>query len=669
LRQRNVPSYSPYKTTYSIPHDETLVTLDYLGLSLTRNSLEDRRRQRQNYDVSFFHHVAGEIMPSQRVVRRLSAGLVLASFVLLSCACNLLNSKSKDSGGGGGGGIPVPVLSSVTPNIVAAGGADQSIKVSGANFQSTSVVMWNAAALSTSFVNASTLVAQVPAANIQSAGTAMVTVVTPAPGGGTSSGGGTSTGATFTIQAPSNPVPTLTSVTPNTAPSGSSATTITATGSNFIASSAILWNGIALVTSYTNATTLTAQVPASDLTTPGIVAITISNPGPGGGASSAVNFTIGNGAQVVTTLANDLAWDPVNQVIYLSLPSTDGVNGNSVQILDPNTAAFGASALAGSEPNLLSVSATSQYLYVSQLGSSTVQALTLPDLGSSSTIQLGSNSFYGPYYAMELRAAPNADGTIAVVRGTPDYSPEEEGGVLIFDSGTARTNALCGWGQSGCPNSTWQNLFDSLQWKSDGSEIFAVNNETSGYDFYTALVDASGFGTVTDYPGLDFANGLGYFSNIHYDATTGYVYGDNGGIIDPSSGTNVGTFAASGLMVPDGTLGAAFFLGKTSQDLGTTNYTLQAYDIGTLVPIDSYTVTNVIGTPTHLIRWGANGLAFTTISNSTTPATGAVYLVNGSLIGIASKRAPIQVEHVQRTWKQRDPLHSLRSGNEGTNPK
>ena len=606
-------------------------------------------------------------MSALGTLRRCSASLILASFILLSCACNLLNSKSKDSGGGGGGGIPVPVLSSITPNIVAAGGTAQSIKVRGANFQSTSVVMWNSAALSTSFVNASTLVAQVPASNIQSAGTAMVTVVTPAPGGGTSSGGGTSAGATFTIQAPSNPVPTLTSVTPNTAPSGSSATTITATGSNFIASSAILWNGIALVTSYTNATTLTATVPVSDLTTPGIVAVAISNPGPGGGASNSVNFTIGNGAQVVTTLANDLVWDPVNQVIYLSLPSTDGVNGNSVQILDPNTAALGATASAGSEPNLLSVSATSQYLYVSQLGSSTVQALTLPDLGSSSTIQLGSDAVDGPFYAMDLQAAPNADGTVAVVRGTPPYSPEEEGGVLIYDSGTARTNVICGWIESGCPN-TNHLLIDSIQWKSDGTEIFGANNESSGFDFYTGLVDASGFGTVTDYPGLAFANNRGYFCNIHYDATTGYVYDDSGVIIDPSTGLSMGTFAASGLMVPDGTLGAAFFLGQTSQDLGTTNYTLQAYDIGTLVPIDSYTVTNVIGTPTHLIRWGTNGLAFTTSTTSMTP-TGAVYLVNGSLIGIASKRAPIQVEHVQRTWKQRDPLHSLRSGNEGTDSK
>jgi hypothetical protein len=572
--------------------------------------------------------------------------------MLFLSACNLLDSAKKTTTATDN---PVPVVSAISPSVAAAGNPGVMLTVSGSSFQPSSVVMWNGVSLFTSYKGSSTLVTGVPAEDLQSAGTAMVTVVTPAPGGGTS------TGVKFTIQASSlNPAPSLTSIAPNTLPAGSSATTITATGTNFVASSTILWNGSALTTTYTNSTTLTAQVPASGLATAGIVAVTVSNPTPGGGTSNAVNFTVGTGAEVVTTLANDLAWDPVNQVIYLSLPSTDGANGNTVQLLDPTTVALGATAPAGSEPNLLSVSATSQFLYVSQLGSSTVQVLTLPGLSSSTTIQLGSDAVDGPFYAMDLQAAPNADGTVAVIRGTPHYSPEEEGGVVIYASGTARTNVICGWIQSGCTNPNHL-LMDSIQWKSDASEMFAVNNESSGYDFYTALVDASGFGTVTDYPGLDFANGIGYFSDIHYDATTGYVYGDNGGIIDPSSGTNVGTFAASGIMVPDGTLGTAFFLGQTSQDLGSTNYTLESFDINTFVPIESFTITNVIGTPTHLIRWGTNGLAFTTIDTATTPATGAVYLVNGSLVGVSAKRVPQQLEHVQRTWKPHNPLRSLHS--------
>lgn len=588
-------------------------------------------------------------MHCPRLLRPLAAYLCLTSFMLLLSACNLLDSKKKTTTSTDN---PMPVVSAISPDAAPAGNPALLLTVSGSDFQPTSKVMWNGTALATSYTTSSTLIAGVPTPDLQSAGSAMVTVVTPAPGGGTSKG------LAFTIQATSaNPVPSLTSVSPNNIPAGSSGTTVTATGTNFVSSSTVLWNGSVLTTSYTNSTTLIAQVPTSDLTIAGTAIITVLNPAPGGGTSNAVSFTVGTGAQVITTLANDLAWDPVNQVIYLSLPSTDGTDGNTVQILDPTTGDLGALAPAGSEPNLLSVSATSQFLYVSQLGSATVQVLTLPDLNSSSTIQLGSSSF-GPYSAIDLQAAPNADSTVAVVRGNPGISPEAQGGVLIYDSGTARTNVICGPTLSGC-TSTY--VVGSVQWKSDGSEMFGANNETSGFDFYTVPVDASGFGTVTDYPGLAATNSLGYFSNIHYDATTGYVYSDDGIIIDPSSGTNVGTFAASGIMVPDGTLGAAFFLGQTTQDLGTTNYTIESLDINTFVPIDSFTVTNVIGTPTHLIRWGANGLAFTTINIATTPATGAVYLVNGSLVGVSAKRAPQQLEHVQRTWKPHDSLHSLRS--------
>jgi hypothetical protein len=542
---------------------------------------------------------------------------------------------------------PVPSLASVNPNTIGVGSAATTITATGSNFIPSSLVMWNGTALSTSYTNSTTLTAQVPATDLANTGTATVTVFSPLPGGGTSSG--------VTVTIATNPVPTLTSISPNTAAAGSAATTITATGTNFVSTSTVNWNGTALATTYTNSTTLTATVPSSDLTTAGTASVTVVNPTPGGGTTSAVTFTIsGTTIQVVSVVANDLAWDPVNQVIYLSLPGSDTTNGNTVQILDPTTGALGATASAGSNPNLLSVSATSQYLYVSNLGSSTVQVLTLPDLGSSgTTIELGSNS-YGPLYAMDLQAAPNADGTVAVVLGTPGYSPEETGGVNIYDSGTARADSLCGWGESGCPNTTWQNLFDSIQWNSDATEMFAQNYESSSFDFYTIPVSSSGFGTVTDYPNL----APGYFDHIHYDATTTYVYSDCGCVIDPNNGTIAGSFSATGLMQPDGAIGAAFFLGQTSAQAGTQDYTIESFNITTYAASNSMVVSSVVGTPVAFILWGSSGLAFVSVDSSTTPATGAVYIINGPFVSdIAARVTNPPAENVQRTWTPRDAFH------------
>jgi uncharacterized protein (TIGR03437 family) len=321
--------------------------------------------------------------------------------------------------------------------------------------------------------------------------------------------------------------------------------------------------------------------------------------------------------------ANSLTWDPVNQVIYLSLPSLDGANGNAVQVLDPVSGQLGANVFAGSEPDLMSVSATSKFLYVSLDGASMIQRLTLPVLGKDIQIALGASTLNGAYVAGDVQASPVADGTVAVVRNNPDVDPEEEGGVVIYDNDMARPNVLCGFIEIGC-NSGGE-LFDSIQWNATATEMFAVNNEDTAFDFYTVPVSAAGFGMLTDYPGL--AGGFGYA--IHFDKVTGYVYDDNGAILDPGTGTLVGTFAVSGLMVPDGALGKAFFLPQAVAGAGTGMLTLASFDLQRFTPIATAMLSNIVGSPTHLIRWGSNGLAFTTTNQG---SGGQVYILSGSFV-------------------------------------
>jgi subtilase family serine protease len=76
--------------------------------------------------------------------------------------------------------------------------------------------------------------------------------------------------------------------------SGSSGTTITVTGANFTGSSLVLWNGIALATTYVNSTELVATIPASDLETAGTALITVTN---ASGTSAAVPYTTVNSGQ------------------------------------------------------------------------------------------------------------------------------------------------------------------------------------------------------------------------------------------------------------------------------------------------------------------------------------------------------------------------------------
>ncbi len=83
---------------------------------------------------------------------------------------------------------PVPTLTGLSPATATAGGAAFTLTATGTNFVSGATVRWNDVGRATTFVSATQLTASIPASDIAAAGTAQVTVVNPAPGGGASGG-------------------------------------------------------------------------------------------------------------------------------------------------------------------------------------------------------------------------------------------------------------------------------------------------------------------------------------------------------------------------------------------------------------------------------------------------------------------------------------------------
>lgn len=82
---------------------------------------------------------------------------------------------------------PVPFLNQpLVPTAVAPGSNGLTLSVGGTGFVSAATVNFNRAPLTTTFVDTEHLTAMVPAADVANAGTAEVTVVNPAPGGGSS---------------------------------------------------------------------------------------------------------------------------------------------------------------------------------------------------------------------------------------------------------------------------------------------------------------------------------------------------------------------------------------------------------------------------------------------------------------------------------------------------
>ncbi len=91
-----------------------------------------------------------------------------------------------------------------------------------------------------------------------------------------------------------NPIPILTSVTPSGFSEGT--TTVTVNGSQFVYGVQILWNGIAVPTTFVSGTQLVAAIAAPN---PGTFPLVVSNPNPGSANSATASVLVGPGNVVL----------------------------------------------------------------------------------------------------------------------------------------------------------------------------------------------------------------------------------------------------------------------------------------------------------------------------------------------------------------------------------
>lgn len=117
-----------------------------------------------------------------------SPKLAVSFSVLLSIVLPGCGGTGNGNSSGGGPPNPVPAIAAISPNGSQQNGSSFTLSVVGSNFLSASTVQWNTGPLSTTFVNSQLLTAEVPASAISGAGSQIVTVVNPAPGGGPSNG-------------------------------------------------------------------------------------------------------------------------------------------------------------------------------------------------------------------------------------------------------------------------------------------------------------------------------------------------------------------------------------------------------------------------------------------------------------------------------------------------
>jgi hypothetical protein len=158
------------------------------------------------------------------------------------------------TGGGGPGGSFA--LTSISPSAVAAGSGDFTLTAIGNGFVSGASITLNGTAIPTTFDSATQLHGTVAAAAVAAAGTIDVGVTNPDKST-------TNTLPLTVISGGLGPAPTLTSISPNSATANQGDVPLTATGTNFVNGSTIMWNGVALTTTFGSSTQLSATIPAA----------------------------------------------------------------------------------------------------------------------------------------------------------------------------------------------------------------------------------------------------------------------------------------------------------------------------------------------------------------------------------------------------------------------
>lgn len=515
-----------------------------------------------------------------------------------------------------------PTLASLNPSTCFNEIASLILTTNGTGFVSGSQVIWNGTAMPTTFVSSTQLTATVAGTYLATVGTENVFVLNP--------DSTVSNTLPFTITVNPATTPTLTDISPTKAAVGSPGFTMTLNGTNFAPGAVAYFGADALATTVVSDVQLMAQVPASDLTAVAEVPVTVQNTQ--SQASNPIPFLVG--MDVFFGEVNDLVWDPARNIMYISQPGTSTKNPDTVIAIDPValTILWTYSPGTGSEPDHLALSADNQYLYVGLDGNGTVERL---QLGNETgvpvlSISLGSDPNLGPFYAMDIEVDPVQSTAIAVARGvSPTVSiVQAQGGVAIYDNATQRTSVVTPTTQAG------DVLLDTIQWSTDGTQIYAANNENYEGDFYQLGVSANGVSLVSDHPNVFPIPNL----RIHLDPNTQMLYGDDGLVVNPTAATQVGNFVSAGIMVPDSTIGDAYFVGQPASDAQTVAYVVQSFNLKTFSPVAQLPLYEVEGVPQHIVRWGSNGLAFATkkVTNCViSPCTiqdGRLYVIDGPFV-------------------------------------
>lgn len=191
---------------------------------------------------------------------------------------------------------PAPALSSLSVESALLGSSALPLELTGTNFIPATSVVVGSTVLKPVIISSTQLSITLPDTALANSGVFQIQAVNPGPGGGASNS------VQFAVN---NPVPELSSLSVDNILVGSTALPLGISGSNFVSGMKLNFGSEELTPLVTSKTTLSVLVPQTLLATAALLPVTVTNPGPGGGASNSLEFTVKNPPPTITSLSAD----------------------------------------------------------------------------------------------------------------------------------------------------------------------------------------------------------------------------------------------------------------------------------------------------------------------------------------------------------------------------
>ncbi|MHB1298293.1 MAG: YncE family protein [Gemmatimonadaceae bacterium] len=215
---------------------------------------------------------------------------------------------------------PLPAVLSASPAGITVDTEPPLVMVRGSGFISGSRGRISGSDRQTTFENDTTLQVQLTAADVGSVASLPLTVVNPAPGGGVS--------GTLRL-AIGYPTPVIVSLAPSEIELGQAAPLVVFTGTGFLPSSEVRFQGIPMQSIYVSATEIRAQLLGHMVAEAAARSVSIVNPSPGG-FSNTVLFSVKNRVPVLSSATPDSLFRG-NGPDTVTLSGQDFVPGSVVQ--------------------------------------------------------------------------------------------------------------------------------------------------------------------------------------------------------------------------------------------------------------------------------------------------------------------------------------------------